>query len=108
MKDKRNNLKLTTKMHTGFGITSFCLGMLSIILFSVAVTTSAFEDRILLSVQYKIGIIEIIAMILSLVGIAYGFVGESKKDRFKLFAHLGIGTNIIALIFHILVIIFAF
>lgn len=108
MRDKKNNLKLTTKMHTGFGIISFCLGILSIIFFSIAVTTSAFDDRSILAIQYKIGAMEIVAMILSFVGIAYGFVGESKKDTYKLFAHLGIGINTIALVFHILVLIFAF
>lgn len=108
MRQKKNNLKLTTKMHTGFGIASFSLGLLSVVFFGIAVTTSAFEDRSLINIQYKIGIMEIIAMILSFIGIAYGFAGESAKDRIKLFAHLGIGINIIALIFHVLVIIFAF
>lgn len=108
MREKKNNLKLTSKVHTGFGIVSSALGILSIIFFTIAVVTSAFEDRNILTVQYKIGIMETIAIIMSIIGISYGLVGETKKDHYRIFAHIGIGLNVIAMVFHIVVIVFAF
>lgn len=108
MKDKKNILKLTTKVHTRSGIISFILGLLSIVLFCIAVIISAFYDRNTLSIQYKIGIIETIAIILSLVGIVYGVIGETKVENLRLFAHLGVGANVIAIVFHIIVIVFSY
>lgn len=106
MRDKKNTLKLTTKIHSKYGIASFILGIVSIILFFTAVMISAFEDRNAL--QYHIGIIEVISLILSLIGITYGILGEINVENLKLFPHLGVGTNTIAIIFHILVIILSY
>ncbi|PKM52388.1 MAG: hypothetical protein CVV02_01150 [Firmicutes bacterium HGW-Firmicutes-7] len=108
MKDRKNLLKLTTKIHNGYGIISTILGISSVIFFSFAVFASAFEDRSNIAVQYKVGIFETIAMVLSLIGIGYGFVSETKKDRFKLYAHLGIIINSIAIVLHIIVLVFSF
>lgn len=107
MSERKSVLKLTTKMHTGFGFASFILGLLSVIFFISAVFISAFEDRNMLSIQYRIGIIEIFAILFSLVGITYGVVGETTKDTYKLYAHLGLSINFLAIIFHVLVIYFS-
>lgn len=107
MSERKSALKLTTKMHTSFGIVSFILGILSITFFVVAVIISAFQNRLVEAVQYKIGIFEIIAMLFCLVGLAYGIVGETTKDTYKLYAHLGLAINVIAVIFHIMVITFS-
>lgn len=108
MKDRKNLLKLTTKIHNGYGIVSSIFGLLSTIFFSLAVGASVFEDRGVIGIQYKIGILEAIAMVLSIIGIFYGIVSETKKDRFKLFAHLGIIVNTIAIVLHIIVLIYSF
>ncbi len=107
MVERKSALKLTTKVHTGFGIASFVLGILSILCFVVAVFVSAFENRMFLTIQYKIGIFEIGAMLFCIVGIAYGIVGETTKDTYKLYAHLGLVINSIAAVLHILVISFS-
>lgn len=107
MSERKSALKLTTKIHTRFGILSFILGILSIIFFVIAVSISAFSNRGFNIVQYQIGIFEILAMLLSLVGIAYGIVGETTKDTYKIYAHLGLGISIIAGILHLFVVIFS-
>lgn len=108
MPERKSALKLTTKMHTGFGIVSFILGMMSIVFFVIAVFISAFENRGVESVQYKIGVFEIAAMLFCLVGIIYGLVGETTKDTYKRYAHLGIIINVLAFILHIMVIVYSF
>ncbi|PKM95485.1 MAG: hypothetical protein CVU84_05305 [Firmicutes bacterium HGW-Firmicutes-1] len=107
MKDKKNLLRLTTKIHNGHGIVSSILGFLSAVFFGLAVWTSAFEDRSIIAIQNKIGILETIAIALSLVGIVYGIIGETQKDRFKFFSHLGIVLNAIAIVLHIIVLVFS-
>ncbi|MBC7959835.1 MAG: hypothetical protein H7X94_08210 [Vallitaleaceae bacterium] len=108
MSERKSALKLTTKVHTGFGIVSFILGLLSVLFFVIAVFISAFEDRNIVSVQYKIGIVEILAFLFASVGLIYGIVGETTKDTFRLFAHLGLAICGISLLFHIFVIAFSF
>lgn len=108
MRMKKNNLKLTSKIHSIYGGISLALGVLSLVLFFNAVKSSAFGDRDLLAIQYQIGIFEIIALILCIIGVLFAWIAEKQQDDFKLFAHFGLGVNLIALIIHIMVISFAF
>lgn len=105
MSEKKGSLKLTTKTHTGFGIASFILGIASIGLFVTATIISAFN---LQSQQYQVGIIEAIAILSCVIGILYGLIGESTKETFKIFAHLGLIINILIGVFHLLVLTYGF
>lgn len=108
MERKSATFKLTTKMHTGFGITSFVLGLLSLILMSIAICISAFGNRALLKTQYTIGIFEVIAILMCASGIIYALIGESTRDTYKIFAHLGLILNTIAVFFHTYILIYAY
>lgn len=106
--EKKSALKLTTKMHTGYGIISFILGILTVLCFLWAVFASALENREIRGTAIKIGIIEIVAALMSFAGISFGFMGELTKETYKIFAHLGLIINIVAIFFHIAVLIYAY
>ncbi|WP_304943259.1 DUF6142 family protein [Vallitalea guaymasensis] len=108
MEDKKITLRLNNKKQSGHGIASFALGITSLILFLSAVGISAFGDRSTDSIALTIGLVEIIGFIVCLVGIIYGVIGELSKDTFKTFAHIGIGINLVMMLFHVLVIIYGF
>ncbi len=108
MRIKNRNLKLTSKIHSIYGGISLTLGILSLVLFFKAVKSSAFGDRDLLTIRYQIGIYEIIAFMLCLIGLLYAWIAEKQEDDFKLFAHFGLAVNLIALVLHIMVISSAF
>ncbi|GMQ58902.1 hypothetical protein AN1V17_32980 [Vallitalea sediminicola] len=108
MEDKKITLRLNNKKQSGYGIVSFILGITSLILFLSAVGISAFTDRGVDSTTLAIGLLEIIGVIACIVGIVYGFIGELSKETFKTFAHIGIGINLILMLFHVLVIIYGF
>jgi hypothetical protein len=103
MSDKKSTLKLNTKKHTGFGIASLSLSLASVILFIIAVNISAFWDRNLTSIQIRIGIIEILAILCCLIGIIYALMGLAEKDKYKTYGIMGLGINIVIGIFHIVV-----
>ncbi len=100
MDDKKITLRLNNKKQSGFGISSFVIGVLVCVLFLTAVGISAFADRGLNSVVYSIGIMGILGTLASVIGIIYGFIGEYAKDTFKTYAHIGIGMNLIMLVLH--------
>lgn len=108
MDDKKIALRLNNKKHTGFGITSFTLSIISLLLFLSAVSFSAFADRGYNSTIVTIGLLEIVGAISCLVGIIYGIIGEFSKDTFKIYAHVGISINIVLMIFHLLVLIYGY
>lgn len=108
MEDRKITLRLNNKKHTGFGISSFALGIMSLILFLCAVFISAFADRGVNGIVITIGMLEIIGSIICFIGIIYGLIGELSKETFKTYAHVGIGLNSVMMIFHILVIIYGY
>lgn len=108
MDDKKIALRLNNKKHTGFGISSFILGILSLVLFLSAIGISAFGDRSINSIVNAIGCVEIVGSIICLIGIIYGVIGEFSKEMFKTYAHIGIGINLVLMIFHGLVIFYGY
>ena len=109
MKKKRHRtemgLKLTNKQHTGFGIASFSLGSASAIFFAVASNLTAFSNSPLVIRQTSAGLLEAAAIVLCLIGIIYGIIGETTKETYKLFANLGLLLNGVMLIVHIIVLV---
>ena len=108
MDDKKIALRLNNKRHTGFGISSFFLGVISLCLFLGAIFISALVDRTVRTIIITIGMMELVGILLCLVGIVYGVIGEFTKETFKIYAHIGIGINCILMIFHILVLVYGY
>ncbi len=98
--DKKTSLRINNRTETTFGIISVCLAVFSILLFISAVYQAAYmlDGR-----EIVIGFIELFAMIACLVGFLFGIVGETRVDKFKNTAHIGIAMNVLIGIFHIIV-----
>ena len=107
MDEKKITLRLNNRKHTGLGIVSFVLGITTLVLFVTVVMISAFATRNY-NIGIGIGIIEIIGFIVCIVGIIYGIMAEMTQDTIKTFAHIGMGINLVVMIFHILVIVYGF
>jgi hypothetical protein len=108
MDDKKIALRLNNKKQTGFGIASFALSIISLLLFVSAVLFSAFANRGANNIIITIGLLEIVGAISCLIGIIYGAIGEFSKDMFRTYAHLGIGINSVLMMFHLLVLIYGY
>ena len=72
------------------------------LLFVTAVYQSAYhlEGR-----EVLVGAIELVAIILCLMGLAFGIIGETRVDKFHRTAHSGIALNLLMAIFHVMVLI---
>lgn len=98
--DKRASLRINNRTETAFGISATVLGALSILLFCINVYITAYhsDGRALI-----IGFIELVAMLFCLTGLAFGIIGETRIDKFKRTAHIGIGLNVFIGVFHVIV-----
>jgi hypothetical protein len=79
---------------------SIGLGIISLVMFLWAVYQSAYNstDR-----EIIIGLIELLAILFAIVGLTFGLIGETREDKYKRTAHIGIVLNIIVGILHIIV-----
>lgn len=50
-----------------------------------------------------LGLMELVAMLFCLTGLTFGMIGETRTDKFKRTAHIGIGLNVFIGIFHVIV-----
>ncbi len=98
--DKRTSFRINNRTETTFGIASIALGVMSILLFLVAVYQSAYN---LNGRETIVGSIELAAMLMCLVGGLFGVIGEFRPDKFHRTAHAGIVINLIIGIFHVVV-----
>jgi hypothetical protein len=105
MDDKKITLKLNNRKETLFGIVALVLGIISLISFLTAVFISAFGNLELYNTKVLIGFIELGAMIISLIGIVFAYVGETTKETLKTYTHIGLVVNIIMMIFHVVVLV---
>lgn len=98
--DKRTSFRINNRKETTFGIVSIILGAMSILLFFIAVYQSAYhlEGR-----ENVVGSIELAAILMCLIGLLFGIVGEFRPDKFHRTAHVGIGINLLIGIFHVIV-----
>lgn len=108
MDDKKNTLRLNNKKHTGFGICSFILSIISFIVLLIAIIMSAIVDRTIMKTMITVGILEILGALFCVVGLIYGILGCFSKDTFKTFSHFGIILNSILMIIHIIIVINAY
>lgn len=99
------SLKINTRTETTFGVASVGLSVMSLAMFIYSVYQSAYhlEGR-----EVIIGSIELIAILFALVGLLFGLIGETREDKLKLTSHIGIVTNILVGIFHVIVLMHAY
>lgn len=103
--DKRTSLKINNRKETRFGVASTILSLISLVLFLLVVYQSAYH---LEGKEILLGTIELMAMLFCLVGLFFGFIGETRSDKFRVTAHIGIGLNILIGILHVSVLIHGF
>lgn len=106
--DKKGELSLNTKTHSSYAVVSFVLSLVGLALFVAAVITSASNDLDTRPVIVTVGLLEIGAMMCNLSGFVYGIIGETMKDYFKVFSHIGLALNAVLLFAHVYVIIVGF
>lgn len=100
--DKRTSFSINNRTETTFGIASIALGVMSILLFVLAVYQSAYN---LDGRETIVGSIELVAMLMCLVGLLFGIAGEFRPDKFHRTAHAGILINAIVAIVHVVVLV---
>lgn len=100
--DKKTSLKINTRTETTFGVASIGLAVFSLILFMIVVYQSGYNPNLNEVVN---GLTELVAMLFCLVGFVFGLIGETRMDKFKMTAHVGIGLNALIGILHIIVLI---
>ena len=100
--DKKTSLRINNRRETTFGVASIVLGILSLVLFVIAVYNAAYD---LQGNEVTVGVTELIAIIFCLTGLLFGIVGELRLDKFHRTAHIGIATNLIVGILHVFVLV---
>jgi hypothetical protein len=93
--ERKKNYKFTNKKHSERGIMSVILGLISLISVFIALYQSYRLDG---QVGFNYGIVGFIITCFALIGLVLGFLAKSEADRYLLFAYLGIGVNIAALL----------
>lgn len=97
-------LKLNQKPHTPFGIASFIIGLVAMVLAIISVGLSAGEE----DPGIIVGILGLISAMFTLTGFGVGLIGENDEELERFYAHLGIGVNSLMIVFHIFVVWFGF
>lgn len=100
--DKKSSFRINNRKETTFGIAAVVLGVMSFLLFGTAVYQSAYHLR---GREALIGSIELLAILCALIGLIFGIIGETREDKFKRSAHIGILLNLLVGIFHVIVLI---
>lgn len=91
---KKNSYMFTNKQHTQKGIMSTILGVISLATLIYTVIMSYFMAG---DIPTQYGAAAMLVMIFAFVGIILGVVSKTEKDKFYLFAYLGIALNVLAL-----------
>lgn len=91
---KKNSYMFTSKRHTQKGIMSTILGVISLVTLAYTVVMSYFRAG---NVPRQYGVAAMLVMVYAFVGIVLGVVSKTEKDKFYLFAYLGIALNVLAL-----------
>jgi len=100
--DKKSSFRINNRKETTFGIAAVVLGVMSFLLFGTAVYQAAYN---LQGRELVVGSIELVAILCALVGLLFGIIGETRVDKFKRTAHIGIVLNLIVGLFHIIVLV---
>lgn len=103
--DKRTSLKINNRTETTFGVASTALSILSLVLFLWVVYQTAYASA---GREVVLGLVELIAMLFCLVGLVFGLIGETRRDKFRVTAHVGIVLNLLIGILHVTVLMQAY
>lgn len=91
---KKNSYMFTSKQHTQKGIMSTILGVISIVTLVYTIIMSYLRSG---DIPIQYGAAAMLVMIFAFVGIILGLISKTERDRFYLFAYIGIGLNVLAL-----------
>lgn len=101
-------LKLNQKPHTLFGIASFIMAIISLILIIITIVISASSNGMDDSQKVLVGVLEWISAMFSLSGFGVAIIGEGAIDMDRIFAHISLFLHFIGLIYHGFVIFYGF
>lgn len=91
---KKSSYMFTNKQHTQKGIMSTILGLISLVTLAYTVVMSYFKAG---DIPLQYGAAAMLVMIFAFVGVFLGVVSKTEKDKFYLFAYIGIALNTLAL-----------
>lgn len=91
---KRKNYKFTNKGHSQKAVMSTVFGALSCSSLIVLIYLAYLKEGI---VPVNYGVAAILALIFAVVGIILAILAVQEKEKFKLFAWLGVVFNVLAL-----------
>ena len=92
---KKNSYMYTNKQHTQKGIMSTILGVISLVTLAYAIVMSYLKAG---NIPRQYGTAAMLVMIFAFVGILLGVLAKTEKDKFYLFAYLGITLNVLVLV----------
>ena len=91
---KKNSYMFTSKQHTQKGIMSTILGIISLVTLAYAIIMSYFKAG---DIPRQYGAAVMLVMIFAFAGIILGLISKTERDKFYLFAYIGIVLNVLAL-----------
>lgn len=91
---KKNGYIFTNKEHSRKGIMATILGVISVVTLAYMVAVSYRRDG---EVPSRYGATVMLVMIFAFVGILLGVLARTERDKYYLFAYLGIVLNILVL-----------
>lgn len=91
---KKNSYMFTSKQHTQKGIMSTILGVIALVTLAYTVVMSYYKAG---DVPIQYGAAALLVMIFAFVGIILGLISKTERDKFYLFAYIGIALNVLAL-----------
>lgn len=91
---KKNSYMFTSKQHTQKGIMSTILGVIALATLAYTVVMSYYKAG---DVPIQYGAAALLVMIFAFVGIILGLISKTERDKFYLFAYIGIALNVLAL-----------
>ena len=91
---KKNSYMFTSKQHTQKGIMSTILGVISLVTLVYTIIMSYLKSG---DVPLQYGAAAMLVMIFAFVGIILGLISKTERDKFYLFAYIGIVLNVLAL-----------
>ena len=91
----KKNFIFTDKSYSEISVLSSCLGLIADVSLVVALYGSFKTDG---RPEFRYGLVVFLSMLLAIAGLILGVKARMEKDRFYLFANLGIFFNLAGLI----------
>ncbi|MDA3846246.1 MAG: DUF6142 family protein [Vallitaleaceae bacterium] len=100
-RNKKTELRLTTKKHSLFSIVSFILALVSACLLIISIVYTAFYSKGTDGNVMLIGMLTIVGMLANISGTIFGIIGEFMVDDTRTFSHIGLIIHAILLLANI-------